>query len=198
MEQIISKYNIDLSKKGPYEISGDRNELARLFGDLGLKKGAEIGVEQGKFTKILFDANPGAHISAIDAWAAYKGYRDHVSQEKLDGFKQATEELLNGYNVEIIKGYSMDVVKNFEDESLDFVYIDGNHDFINVAQDIYHWHQKVKKGGIVSGHDYRRGSTAHGWKCDVKDVVQAWTYSQGIGPLFITSGERSPSWFYVK
>ncbi len=48
----------------------------------------------------------------------------------------------------------MEAVADFADNSLDFVYIDGNHDFRYIAEDISEWTNKVKKGGIVSGHDY--------------------------------------------
>lgn len=48
----------------------------------------------------------------------------------------------------------MDVVKQFKDESLDFVYIDGNHSFQHVVNDLCEWEKKVKVGGIVAGHDY--------------------------------------------
>jgi predicted O-methyltransferase YrrM len=189
---------VDTTKRNPHLIPGGRREtLVNLFREMDFKVGAEIGVEQGHFTKVLAEANPQAKIYAIDAWAAYKSYRDHVSQEKLDGFYQDTLKRVEPYNVEVIRGFSMDVVKQFEDNSLDFVFIDGNHNFINVAQDIYHWHQKVRPGGIVSGHDFRRG-TVHGWDCAVKDVVPAWCYSQGITPWFVVTGDKSPSWFYVK
>ena len=48
----------------------------------------------------------------------------------------------------------MDAVKDFADRSLDFVYIDANHEPQFVEEDIREWSKKVKVGGIVSGHDY--------------------------------------------
>ena len=42
----------------------------------------------------------------------------------------------------------------FEDESLDFIYIDANHAYDFVVEDINLWFPKLKKGGIFSGHDY--------------------------------------------
>ncbi len=50
----------------------------------------------------------------------------------------------------------MDALADFEDESLDFVYIDGNHAAPWVDDDIREWSKKVRKGGVVSGHDYAR------------------------------------------
>ena len=42
----------------------------------------------------------------------------------------------------------------FADESLDFVYIDANHAYDFVKQDMTLWYPKVKKGGYLGGHDY--------------------------------------------
>jgi cephalosporin hydroxylase len=42
----------------------------------------------------------------------------------------------------------------FENNSLDFVYIDANHAYNYVVQDIELWYPKVKKGGYLCGHDY--------------------------------------------
>ena len=42
----------------------------------------------------------------------------------------------------------------YADNSLDFVFIDANHSYEFVKDDIKHWYPKVKKGGILAGHDY--------------------------------------------
>jgi len=53
-----------------------------------------------------------------------------------------------------IKLLSTDAANNYEDNSLDFVFIDASHDYINVKKDIEVWFPKVKIGGIIAGHDY--------------------------------------------
>ena len=172
-----------------------REELAEYFARLGLKKGAEIGVERGVYTEVLCQAGLKAY--AVDAWTAYKGYRDHVSQSKLDKFYENTKKRLAKYDCEVIKGFSMDIVKKFENESLDWVYIDGNHEFQNVTNDIAEWSKKVKKGGIVAGHDFKRFGGKYGLNsCHVKDVVLAWCKAHNIE--LKTTNEGNPSWWYVK
>lgn len=57
-------------------------------------------------------------------------------------------------NVRLIKGISWEVASQFEDESLDFVFIDADHAFESVTKDLDAWWPKVKKGGIMAGHDY--------------------------------------------
>lgn len=49
---------------------------------------------------------------------------------------------------------SLEAVKQFEDQSLDFVFIDASHEYEDVKNDITAWLLKVKKGGILAGHDY--------------------------------------------
>lgn len=194
LEKLL-KYDIG---KLPIEVPGGRNEegLAGLLNTLGFKVGAEVGVESGRYSKILCEANPGVKLYCIDAWEAYRGYRDHVSQDKLDGLMADARARTAPYDVELIKGYSMDVVKQFEDNSLDFVYIDANHDFQNVTNDIVEWNKKVRKGGIIAGHDYRR--TKGGAVNHTVDVVQAYTYAHGIKPWFVWRGDRASSWMWFK
>jgi predicted O-methyltransferase YrrM len=60
---------------------------------------------------------------------------------------------LEGF-IKPIKSYSWEASKNFEDNSVDFVFIDADHEYESVVKDIDSWLPKVKKGGIISGHDY--------------------------------------------
>jgi hypothetical protein len=205
---ILSKFDIRPDAQLPVEIQAlDRDGLASLFGELGFKRGAEIGVEQGKYSEVLLKSNPGLKLYCVDAWARYKGYRDHVNQDKLDGFLRATEDRLKPYDGVICRGYSQDVVKRFKRQSLDFVYIDANHLLPYVIQDIWQWSERVRPGGIVSGHDYT-DYPVQSYRCHVVDAVKAWTACYRISPWFVI-GEaytvredgkkmrRNRSWFWV-
>jgi len=194
---IIEKYDVDVNQRHmPVNLSIGRNDLPYLFTELGYCVGAEIGVERGLYSEVI--CNAGLKLYAVDAWTAYKGYREHVSQSKLDGFFRETKNRLSGYDCQLIRCFSMDALKLFKDESLDFVYIDAAHDFQSATNDIAEWSKKVKVGGIVSGHDFSRNKKKD-YICQVKDVVQGWAYAYSIRPWFITRGDRrSPSWFWVK
>src|SRR5574343_228018 len=172
----------------------DRSALASLFSELGFKVGAEIGVEQGKYSERLLKANPGLKLYCVDAWARYSKYRDHVSQDKLNDFYRLTEER----------------PKRFKKESLDFVYIDANHSLPFVIQDIFLWSEKVRPGGIVAGHDYIRYA-AERIQCHVVEAVHAWVKAYRIAPWFVIGpnsphpdvktgkyGRRARSWMWVK
>jgi len=49
---------------------------------------------------------------------------------------------------------SVEASQSFEDGSLDFVFIDAAHDYASVKADIAAWLPKVRKGGVLAGHDY--------------------------------------------
>jgi hypothetical protein len=215
LEYILNKFSLrkqfeEIEKyKMPIEIVNfGRDQLAELFRELALTSGAEIGVEQGVYSKILLEANPRLQLYAIDAWKSYRGYRDHTSQRKLDDFYQITKDRLKQFNhrCNILRGFSLDLVKQFGDESLDFVYIDSNHNYYNTVADIHHWIKKVKIGGIISGHDYTKYKDAN-VNIHVVQAVQGYTDAYRIKPWFVLGSnaevpgqirDKARSWMWVR
>ncbi len=129
-----------------------RDDLPEFFVEMGFRVGAEIGVYKGEFSEKLCKA--GLKIYGIDPWAVYDEY-DLNPQARQDFLYGHAQRILAAYpDCTLIRKTSMEAVKDFEDESLDFVYIDGHHGFKYVSEDIWEWSKKVKKGGIISGHDY--------------------------------------------
>lgn len=214
LEFIAKKYNLNLDQRHqPVEIPNTtRDTFASLLCELDYKIGAEVGVERGLYSEVLCKAIPNLKLFSVDAWTAYDNYRDHVSQEKLDAIQADATRRLAPFDCKLIKGFSMDVVKEFEDESLDFVYIDGNHEFQQTVNDICEWQKKVKVGGIIAGHDYIK-RTSPGYLMHVPMAIHGYIESYNISPLFVLGRrdaatntdpskgelrESTRSWFYVK
>ena len=205
LKYIIEKFNLGLNHKPPIEIPNiNRTIMAQTLYELEFKIGAEIGVAAGEHAETLCKNNPNLTLYCIDAWQYYHGYLDFLG-EKLEKFYGEAQSRLAPYNCILIKKFSMDAVKDFEDSSLDFVYIDGAHDFKNVADDVCEWTKKVKIGGIVFGHDFKRSKS--NYLNAVKDVVPAYCYQYKINPWFIlgTKGrsdgmfkEGTQSWMFIK
>lgn len=61
-----------------------------------------------------------------------------------------------------VRAVSWEAADRYKDESLDFVFIDAAHDEVSFTKDLDAWYPKVKKGGVIAGHDYRD---------DVKKVI---------------------------
>ena len=57
-------------------------------------------------------------------------------------------------NINLHKNYSYNIIDKFSDEYFDFIYIDASHRYEDVKRDIESYLPKLKKDGIISGHDY--------------------------------------------
>jgi hypothetical protein len=64
-----------------------------------------------------------------------------------------------GLKVIWIKGTTNEAVKTINNIEFDLLFIDADHSYNAVKQDIENWKSKVKKGGVVSGHDYNDPQT---------------------------------------
>lgn len=209
-KHIVEKYNINLD--GRYfidipEMIGAEG-LAHLFAELGFKTGVEIGTDQGEYAEVLCRTIPDIELFCVDPWLAqaYEPGQQPESNEKQKFFDERHSETtfrLMNFNAAILRKTSMDVVHTFPDNFLDFVYIDGNHDFLNVTQDIHHWFKKVRPGGILSGHDYVRYPSKK--FNHVQKVVNAYMTTYHLLPVFLCTPtneglkrDRFRSWFIVK
>lgn len=180
----------------PVRIKGFRREhLAQLFAELGFKTGAEVGVAEGIYSRVLCETIPDLRLYAVDLWAPYKrGFSDAriKNQEMQDEALALAHEKLDKYNVAFIQKPSLQASFEISDESLDFVYIDGDHAFDYAMMDIILWSYKIKPGGIVSGHDAYRFRGA-----GVVDAVSAYTHCHKIHEFYLCD-EREISWFWVR
>jgi hypothetical protein len=212
---ITDKYKIETNNQYIISIPDiDRVDLAKLFNELNFKIGAEIGVDRGEYSEILCKNNPDMKLFGVDPYvlSAYepdinpKKAGIHVNQEGFEGnYEQATKLLTPYPNYRLIRSYSSDALKLFKDNSLDFVYIDANHDFPNFIFDIHSWLKKVREDGIICGHDYANFSyKKHN---HVKRALDAYTRCYRMQPLFIVGGDnyikgmkrdKFRSWFWVK
>ena len=167
-----------------------RADLAILMGELGcFTNGAEIGVQRGKHAEKLHQRIPGLNLIGVDPWEKYSNW----SQEKMDQRYQMTLDRLKPYpNIKIIRKTSMEAVRDVVDGSLDFVFIDGFHDFDWVMSDLIFWSTKVRPGGIVSGHDYYQF-----FRGGVVTAVNAYVKGHNITDWYVTRNQE-PTWFWVK
>jgi len=86
-------------------------------------------------------------------------YEDYVMANRLQKIgniqlKEATKRLSKYRNKTVfIRKYSDEAINDIPD-NVDFVYIDANHDYSYVKKDIELYYKKIKKGGVIGGHDF--------------------------------------------
>ena len=179
------------NKPSPVEVKLLRDALPGMFHSLELQKGAEIGVKLGLYSKVICENIPGVDLKCVDPYIP----DPKVSWDDMEKRFIIAKYNLDPFDVNIIKKTSVQAAdEDVPIGSLDFVYIDADHSFNNVMQDIILWTDRVRPFGIVSGHDYDNE--------EVKTAVDAYVKIHDYG-LFVTKkGDKypdsSPSWFFVK
>lgn len=105
----------------------------------------EVGCFAGVSTEVF--ARSGCWIMGVDPWGEYDGLDMAQIEREFDARMQ-------NYPCLKVKMRSVEAAQCFSHGSFDVVYIDALHDYSEVLADITAWLPKVKKGGIISGHDY--------------------------------------------
>lgn len=137
----------------------------------------EIGCFKGKSTACLaveaFNSGKNIKIHAIDLWDTTR--KIGCSVEEFFVNIGPVKGLVNP-----LKGSSHELHGLFQDNSLDFVFIDGNHSYPAVRADIRNWWRKLKPGGWMAGDDLIHGGVRYaveeffGPECSTKHPEGRW------------------------
>ena len=139
----------------------------------------EIGTDEGNFSEKILDANKNITLYCIDPYISYDDYKDAINNKTGNElFKKTSEKLISKYGdrVKIIRNFSSD--KNALESipnNIDFLYIDGNHSYKYVLEDLENYFPKVKKGGIIIGDD--AVDTDESKRDNNNDVLINWSYN---------------------
>jgi cephalosporin hydroxylase len=119
--------------------------------------GVEVGTFKGEYSKEILQ-RWGGTLYMVDVWnelgdeyidaSNHKNFEGGVYGECMNNIKGFEERGI------MVRATSKKASELFEDNSLDFVYIDANHAYDFVKEDIQLWYPKVKSGGWIMGHDY--------------------------------------------
>jgi len=118
--------------------------------------------------------------------------------ERTMTLKQAALDfrLYKGY-FEVWRGYSYDLCAYVPDNIVDFLYIDGEHNYEAVTQDMQQWWRTIKHGGIMAGHDYNEGNP--GTRRSVDEFVEKHNLEFQITGINEAQGDAgAPSWVIIK
>ena len=115
------------------------------IGELGCARGRSIcsvaDIIKRKKLKVII-------VDTFEGTAGEPSYGDKFRKEFEDNIKRF------GIDAEIHEGYTHDVVEDISNGTFDLLFIDADHSYESVKQDIEDWLPKIKVGGKISGHDY--------------------------------------------
>lgn len=131
--------------------------LPDLIQKFNLKVGAEIGVAFGGHSEAILSNTNLELLYGIDSYQHSDSYDDpmNLPQADFDILCETTKNRLAvfGDRFRLIRLDSQQAIGQI-DGLLDFVYIDAEHSYQGVWQDLCTWYSKIRVGGLISGHDY--------------------------------------------
>tara|TARA_B100001113_G_C20983848_1_gene567351 strand:- start:31 stop:750 length:720 start_codon:yes stop_codon:yes gene_type:complete len=166
----------------------------KLIGD-----GVEIGVQRGMFSEHILTYWDGNKLTGVDPWKTFPSGGEHepkdfVSQQIHDEFYRETQQRLSSFGQRslLIRDTSGAASQQFEDDSLDFVFIDAQHHFDAVLEDLTLWFPKLRPGGLLAGHDWGLdyGPPLFG----VEKAVREFCKKRGIEEIHLTNDKWT--WFF--
>jgi predicted O-methyltransferase YrrM len=119
----------------------------------------EVGVWKGMSAAYMaveiINSGKNIKFDCVDNWEYIELQKD-IPKDMYDGLY---ETFLNNIEpvkhiINPIRELSWDAARHYEDNSLDFIFIDAGHDYDSIKKDITAWYPKLKTDGIIAGHDY--------------------------------------------
>lgn len=176
-----------------YVINANRERILSIFPSSGTA--AEIGTHRGDFAALLLNETGCVSLHLIDCWenqdnTPYQRDTLNVSSEHhqanygyvLDRFK---DEIL-ARRVTVHRAFSTDAAATFPDSHFDWIYIDGNHTYEAVTEDLELYLPKVKEDGLICGHDYTNSVWALARGFGVVEAVNDFAKEKDLEMIFLT------------
>lgn len=161
--------------------------------------GAEIGVFRGRMSRGLLWNREDLFLFMVDSWGPseqwperYRATGDFHAKMGADRQEENAAEAAKKTDEyadrrKILRMRSVDAARylrrTFGDGILDFVFIDADHSFEGVVEDIEAWRTLVVPGGLISGHDYNHpgGDKSFGVTEAVDAAVEKYGWELELG-----------------
>lgn len=184
----------------------NRANFGLYLNKLGLKGDAvEVGTHRGEFAKQLLETWQGDHLYCVDPWNVPAGYEEQAKLLDGGGHDRSGDMNTAVKTLRMFTGRATPVARTskqaitmFQANSLDFVYIDGDHRYDMVMYDLRRWFTKLKVGGLLAGHDFvihgaDKGSFLEG----VQRAVLDFSYSRLLEVHLVVETQATPWSFYL-
>ena len=167
---------------------------------------AEVGTAKGDFAEDLLKVARPRRLHLIDPWlhhaeGEYQKDNSNVSAEEFEDRYAAVmarfSEPMSTGQVRIHRVGSPEAADLFPDEYFDYVYIDGNHTYEAVLADLRAFEKKVKKDGLILGHDYGNNVLFQNMGFGVIEAVNQFVIETGYEFTCLTN-EFAPTFLIAK
>ncbi len=135
--------------------------VAKFINENNIKSCAEVGIGYGLHAKnILLNSNI-EKLYLVDPMRPYGDLfaKDVNNNGGFEALVAQIKNILSPFNERytFIRKPSLEVSENeISNESLDLVFVDGDHSYDAVCKDLRFWWNKIKLGGYILGDDYTR------------------------------------------
>lgn len=148
----------------------------------------EVGIWKGKsicfLGELLKQCNKTPKVFAVDT---FKGTpNDEIQQKEIQNLGGSTLSLFKSYLKDLslenliipLELDSIEASKKFQDNSIDIIFIDGDHSYEAVRKDLQAWFHKMKNNSIMSGHDF--------WHEPLRKAVEDFFISKHLNPTAVS------------
>lgn len=142
---------------------------------------AEIGVFKGDYTsEVLKHCEPSKYY-LIDIWGSNRYNEGHYE------FIQSNfKSQISLGTIEIIRALSFDGIQQLPEAGMDWVYLDTDHSLETTRKELSLLLPKMKKNGIIAGHDYIQGSWVNGVRYGVIEAVREFCVENDWELIYLT------------
>lgn len=173
-----------------------RNQFGQLLTQLNLTKlGVEIGTHRGEFALLLL-SNWSGQLYCIDPYISRYSSKDPAALGNRGFDYKHAITITQSYRNRccFFLETSEEAVIHFNDNTLDFVYVDGNHEPPHPEEDIKRWYPKLKSGGLLAVHDILcPGEINGGWGQYVFPALYNFTLENKLC-MYIINEENGQPW----
>jgi hypothetical protein len=173
--------------------------LSEIINQNNLKIGCEVGIGYGLHAENILKNTNIEKLYLVDPMEYYENDAFPIDIVNNGGFELLKDEILLNLKkyedrYEFFRVKSTEVTNNqISDNSLDFVFIDGNHSYEYVKNDLEFWYKKVKNSGYITGDDY------HNHNFGVKQAVDEFVEKNNFILTFLTKeGKETSGIFLIK
>ena len=173
--------------------------VSKVINDNNFKKCAEVGIGYGLHAKEILDNTNVEHLYLIDPYHFYPNDRFVDDVMDCGGFEILAKNVKLNLDVHKSKytwyrKCSTEVTNDeIPNNFLDLVFIDGDHSYIAVTNDLNFWWKKIRKGGWLMGDDY-----SSMWP-STKRAVDDWANKMNLTvQLLYKSDGKYPIYYFIK